>query len=279
MKNNIYKMNVLDLDARVTLEFSDKEYSKIRHPEEQEYFIHIYTKSNNIDEKLLSYIEDMVEYLYHKKDKGKTEDRHYKIKISSLKTYIRNENKQPLVLNNLIVIFEELHHEISNIINNLNSENIENEENNINDEEIEHINLDNIIPNKNNKEKNIEVSIPKTQKTIQKREELPVKENKEKNTITHELMDDESIEIAQIRTNIRKELQMPEFEDFGDEMPELPTELPGEKKGHSGMNVETIPYDPNHINGEALMASLLTQAGHDGQHKDNEDDDDSYYRS
>lgn len=279
MKNNIYKMNVLDLDARVTLEFSDKEYSKIRHPEEQEYFIHIYTKSKNIDEKLLSYIEDMVEYLYHKKDKGKTEDRHYKIKISSLKTYIRNENKQPLVLNNLIVIFEELHHEISNIINNLNSENIENEEDNINDEEVEHINLDNIIPNKNHKEKNTEILIPKNQKTIQKREELPAKENKEKTTSTHELMDDESIEIAQIRTNIRKELQMPEFEDFGDEMPELPTEFPGEKKGNSGMNVETIPYDPNHINGEALMASLLTQAGHDGQNKDNEDEDDSYYRS
>lgn len=104
-----------DKTSIVRVMFSSEPYSKIREPEVSDYFIHLNTENinekNNIDElnEILSYIEDMTETFYRRKDSGKPFKKPYKIKIKDLNFYIRNEHKQPLLLNNLIVIFENLH--------------------------------------------------------------------------------------------------------------------------------------------------------------------------
>lgn len=104
-----------DKTSIVRVMFSSEPYSKIREPEVSDYFIHLNTaninEKNNIDElnEILSYIEDMTETFYRRKDSGKPFKKPYKIKIKDLNFYIRNEHKQPLLINNLIVIFENLH--------------------------------------------------------------------------------------------------------------------------------------------------------------------------
>lgn len=104
-----------DKTSIVRVMFSSEPYSKIREPEVSDYFIHLNTENinekNNLDElnEILSYIEDMTETFYRRKDSGKPFKKPYKIKIKDLNFYIRNEHKQPLLLNNLIVIFENLH--------------------------------------------------------------------------------------------------------------------------------------------------------------------------
>lgn len=268
MKNNIFNIKIPELRSRVTLEFSNKEYSKVRKPEEQDYFIHIFSKSKKLNEEILSYVEDVLEFFYYKKDKGKTADRHYKIKIRSLNTYIRNEEKQPLVLNNLIVIFEELQKSINAQLENKSPAKEEPVPDPMVSEEVsevEHINLEDMI-----KVKKTEKATPPPKK-VEPQPVVNVKPKKEPVIF----MDDEEVEIAQIRQNIRKELNTPDFEDFGDEMPELPLTMPEESKKEKGMNVQSIPYD-GEVDGEALMASLLNEAGYNKKSEDNEDD--TYYR-
>lgn len=259
-----YFFNIPLLKSKILFEISDGEYKKNREPELADYFIFVKNPSDNINTSIIQNIEDVLFHLYKKKDKQQeseeNSDLKYKAYYKKYNTYIRQEHKLPLYLNNTIVIFEELYNYIIKEYEHPHSA-CDNYENEIDEHEyadIEEVSLSMDEPvlspafsgDKDNNQGKSSIS-----KNINKPSSV---EQEYDSSFLFDKEDDISVDELKDSMGIDNE----EFDSDSD-IPDFPIEDPDKNKSKSRFVSETVNITKDEENGEFLLSGLLDQAGFD----------------
>jgi len=263
-----YFFNIPLLKSKILFEISDGDYKKNREPELADYFIFVKNPSDNININIIQNIEDVLFHLYKKKDKQQeseeNSDLKYKAYYKKYNTYIRQEHKLPLYLNNTIVIFEELYNYIIKEYEHPHST-YDNHENEINDNEheyeyadIEEVSLsmdEPILSPAFSMDKDNSLNKPSISKNIKKPSSV---ETEYDSSFLFDKEDDISL-------NELKDSMGIENEDFDSDsdIPDFPVEDPDKNKSKSRFVSETVNISKDEENGEFLLSGLLDQAGFD----------------
>lgn len=253
-----YLFNIPLLKSKILFEFSEGEYKKNREPEIADYFIFVQNDSNSLNTDIIKNIEDVLFHLYKKKDKTQEEtDLKYKAYYKKYNTYIRQENKLPLYINNSIVIFEELYNFIISEYEKKLTQS-ENTHPSFDLSQIEEVSLDinePLIPgefshHENNQEINTE------QKNHNKHSDSRNEEEYDSSFLFDE---DEKISV----NDLKESMGIHHEDDFDSdsEIPDFPMEKPDKNKSRFTSESVTITKDDE--NGEFLLSGLLDQAGFD----------------